>query len=196
MSRDVAERKLADLAEKQWQDYKSRFQPLEHLYATRLTADRPAEKSRAISGAVANAQNKAAELSGGITKGLGVAGLSPSSGRSIGAKGAMYRSLGTAAGAGAGGADVAIGNKKAAGVAQAVKMGRGMQQNSIAGLTSSAIAQSQNNAIEDLTKRKIASSNWGLLGNLAGLGLGYASYKYGNRDPNERSMRGMNLIGP
>jgi len=179
MSRDVAERTLADLAEQQWQDYKTRFQPLEKLYTAELVADKPGERVKAISASAAEGQGGAAGAADAMRKGMGAAGLTPSSTRSIAAMNSMYNDMGAATGGAASGADLAIGDKRARGILQAVAQGRGIQQDSIANQTSSAISQAQNQYLYDKTKGAISSSNWGLLGNLAGMGMGYASYKMG-----------------
>jgi len=196
MSVDQGERELARLAQEQWADYKQRYQPIEYSYASKLVSDRPGEKARAIAGSVANAQDMASNLSKGIDNSLGVAGISPSSMRSIGAKNDMRGELGGKAGLAAGSSDLAMGDKRMSGILQAIRQGRGMASSSISGLTSSAISKAQNDALEQEVKNSISNSNWGLAGTVAGALGGAALRNYGGyQDPNAASMQGMIKYG-
>ena len=198
MSIDKGQREIADLAMEQWTDYKTRFKPLEKQYAADMMNVSEADRSKAIAGSMANVQKNSSQGFDTLMRQSGAAGVNPASGKSMGLVSDFGNKMGTAAGTGVAGANDAIEGRRWAGITKSMRMGRGQAAESVAGLTTSAQLRMQNEALKTQTENAIKSSNYNLYGNLAGMGAGAGMYYAGGRgyrDPNARSMVGMNRIG-
>ena len=185
MSVNPGERALADLSMDQWNNYKTRFKPLEKRYATdQMSASREA-KDKVVLGSMANVQKSAGEgFSTLMANGAG-AGINPNSGKMLGLTSKFGAGMASAAGSGAAGANDAVSGQKWAGTAKAMRMGRGQASSSIAGLTASEQLRAQSEALRERTNASIQSSNYSMYGNLAGMAAGAGMYYGGNRTPKE-----------
>ena len=166
----------------QWQDFKSRFEPLNLQYAQQMADDSPAKRAQAITGSMANTQSTMAAGNAALTKQATGAGINPNSGRFMGLKSNYAGEMGGAAGTGAVGANDAVEGRKWAGVTKAMRMGRGQASQSVAGLTSSAYLEAQAQALKERTNDTISANNANMHGNLAGMAVGGAAYGYRQRN--------------
>jgi len=182
MSINKGERELADLAMEQWNDYKSRFQPLEHRYATDMANVSQAERDKAVAGSMANVQKNASQGVNALMEQSGAAGVNPGSGKSMGLVSSFSDKMAAAGGAGAAGANDAVAGRQWAGITKSMRQGRGQASGSVAGITASAQLSAQNDALKSKVNDAIKSSNYNLYGNLAGMAAGAGMYYYGGRD--------------
>lgn len=174
---------LGDLAMDQWEDYKSRFLPLEKSFAARMMDDSPAKRNQVVSGAMANVQDAMAKGNEAMTKRATGAGINPNSGRVMGIGAEYAGTMGKSAAIGAVGADDSVTGGRWAGMTKSMRMGRGQASQSIAGLTSSAYLAEQAKALESQTDNYIKSSNYGMYGGLVGTAVGAGMYNFGGLQP-------------
>ncbi len=179
--KNPGERMLADLAEEQWNDYKSRFVPLEEANAARARAKLPGEHERAIGKSVADTYSQRGEQ---------IRGINPNSGRIAGI------GVADAAGRSAAFGERAQTGEDFARKLNAIQTGKGLSASSIAGLSSSAQIQARNEALRDETKAAISQNNASMYGSLAGMGAGAGMYYMANRTPTVQPSPRINSFHP
>lgn len=166
------ERDLADLSEEQWQDYQSRYVPLEKHYAEQL--DRIPDQRPLATGAAAADTAQAYDGAMGEARGAQfAAGVNPNSGRSVmGLADATGKRAAATAGATTS-ADQTTDDRYWGGQSQLMALGQGQSQQAnlgyraTAGLDSAgAVSQASADALRD-------ESRWNAIGTAVGVGGRY-----------------------
>ena len=171
------ERTNADIAQQQWNDYKTMYMPQDTQMIARAQ-DKNRGRTLGVNMAAGGAGLAYDAATQGVIKNLESSGVNPNSGKFAMATADMSRSRGSGVGKAAVGGDISADKRYAGGMFNVISHGRGQQGIGLGGIRDSAMVQSSA-AINDAMwkSRENAAMTQGLT-KLAGAGIGYGIGKY------------------
>lgn len=173
------ERELGKIAIERWNDYQTRFVPVENEYIQAVQKT-DSDFSEARGRTASAVQQAFAPAEGNLTDNLFAQGATPDSGRFMSAYEGMGQDRGLSLGTGLNETDMAVDNQHLAGLQNVVRMGQGQAAESLDGMgrvAADATMDSINRANRSFDNRQA-----GL--HLAGTVAGAGTHAYTNQAPN------------